>query len=46
MGCKIAILNNILNVSEKPDLGLLKILRDVKDPVVSTNLQAPWFGFP
>lgn len=34
MGCKIPILNNILNVSEKPDPGLLKILCDVKDLVV------------
>lgn len=41
MGCKIPILKNILNVSEKHDLGLLKILCDVKDLVVHTNRLGP-----
>ena len=47
MGCKIPILNNILNVSDKPDLGLLKILCDVKDLVVPTNRLGPvvWIFF-
>ena len=46
MGCKIPILNNILNVSEKPDLGLLKILCDVKDLVVPTNRLGPVVWIP